>query len=216
MRHLRRENRFSESFPLSGRSHLQELLPDCQRRLHNDRRKADAGGVETPLHSEYGSAGKHSERIRKRFLIPSRESDTREKWTMEMYAHPHPLGDYLDKHFTCDCGKEHYASLKFVSVRKDALEDLPVFAKELGFKSLYLISDNITRGIAGDRWRNPYQYARRLRFGRRRWHGRYQRYDALFQFPRGPPVLYRRHRRAYGRVRVQPCGAEHQPPENQH
>ena len=70
---------------------------------------------------------------------------------MEMYAHPHPLGDYLDKKFTCDCGREHYASLKFVRVRKDALEDLPKFAKELGFKSLYLISDNITRGIAGDR-----------------------------------------------------------------
>lgn len=70
---------------------------------------------------------------------------------MEMYAHPHPLSDYLDRHFTCDCGKEHYASLKFVSVRKDALEDLPRFAKELGFQSLYLISDKITYDIAGKR-----------------------------------------------------------------
>ena len=70
---------------------------------------------------------------------------------MEMYATPHSLNDYLDTHFTCDCGKEHYASLKFVSVRKDALEDLPVFAKELGFKSLYLISDKITYDIAGKR-----------------------------------------------------------------
>ena len=41
--------------------------------------------------------------------------------------------------------------MKFVSVRKDALEDLPVFAKELGFKSLYLISDEITYDIAGKR-----------------------------------------------------------------
>lgn len=70
---------------------------------------------------------------------------------MEMYAQPHPLSDYLDRHFTCDCGKEHYASLKFVSVRKDALEDLPRFAKELGFQSLYLISDKITYDIAGKR-----------------------------------------------------------------
>lgn len=69
----------------------------------------------------------------------------------KMFAAPHPLGDYLDTHFTCDCGREHYASLKYVSVRKGALEDLPVFAKELGLKSLYLISDKITRGIAGDR-----------------------------------------------------------------
>ena len=70
---------------------------------------------------------------------------------MEMYAQPHPLNDYLDRRFTCDCGKEHYASLKFVSVRKDALEDLPRFVGDLGFKSLYLISDKITYEIAGKR-----------------------------------------------------------------
>ena len=70
---------------------------------------------------------------------------------MKMYETPHALGDYLDTSFECDCGREHYASLKFVSVRKDALEDLPVFAKKLGFKSLYLISDQITYDIAGKR-----------------------------------------------------------------
>ena len=64
---------------------------------------------------------------------------------------PQGLSTYLDTTFTCDCGREHYASLKFVSVRKDALEDLPVFAKELGFKSLYLIADKITYEIAGKR-----------------------------------------------------------------
>ena len=70
---------------------------------------------------------------------------------MNMPNAPQGLSTYLDTHFTCDCGKEHYASLKYVSVRKDALEDLPVFAKELGFKSLYLISDKITYDIAGKR-----------------------------------------------------------------
>ena len=70
---------------------------------------------------------------------------------MNMPNTPQGLSTYLDTHFTCDCGKEHYASLKYVSVRKDALEDLPVFAKELGFKSLYLISDKITYDIAGKR-----------------------------------------------------------------
>ena len=48
---------------------------------------------------------------------------------MKMYETPHALNDYLDTRFECDCGREHYASLKFVSVRKDALEDLPVFAE---------------------------------------------------------------------------------------
>ena len=70
---------------------------------------------------------------------------------MNMPKTPQGLSTYLDTRFTCDCGHEHYASLKFVSVRKDALEDLPVFAKELGFKSLYLISDEIPYDIAGKR-----------------------------------------------------------------
>ena len=70
---------------------------------------------------------------------------------MKFYDTPHGLNDYLDTRFECDCGREHYASLKFVSVRKDALEDLPVFAKKLNFRSLYLICDKITYDIAGKR-----------------------------------------------------------------
>ena len=70
---------------------------------------------------------------------------------MKMYDTPHGLNDYLDTRFECDCGREHYASLKFVSVRKDALEDLPAFAKKLSFRSLYLICDKITYDIAGKR-----------------------------------------------------------------
>ena len=70
---------------------------------------------------------------------------------MKMYAEPHGLNDYLDKTFECDCGKEHYAALRYVSVRKDALEDLPEIVNNLGCKSLYLISDNITYGIAGEK-----------------------------------------------------------------
>ena len=70
---------------------------------------------------------------------------------MKMYETPHALNDYLDTRFECNCGREHYASLKFVSVRKNALEDLPVFAQKLDFKSLYLICDPITYDIAGKR-----------------------------------------------------------------
>ena len=47
------------------------------------------------------------------------------------------------------CGREHYASLKKVSIKKGALNDLPLFAKELGFRKLYLISDPVTYEIAG-------------------------------------------------------------------
>ena len=70
---------------------------------------------------------------------------------MKIYDTPHPLNDYLDTTFTCDCGKEHYASLRSVSIGKNALLDLPRFAKEQGFKSLFLICDSITYDIAGKR-----------------------------------------------------------------
>ena len=70
---------------------------------------------------------------------------------MNMPEKPQELQFYLDKHLSCSCGKEHYASLKAVSIRKDALEDLPKLAKEMGFHSLYLISDSITYDIAGKR-----------------------------------------------------------------
>ena len=70
---------------------------------------------------------------------------------MKFYTEPHELGDYLDRRFECDCGKQHYASLKRVSIRKDALLDLPVIAKEEGFSSLYLVCDAITYDIAAKR-----------------------------------------------------------------
>lgn len=68
---------------------------------------------------------------------------------MEMPVKPQALNTYLDQRFTCSCGRRHYASLKRVSIRKNALEDLPRFAKELGFQHLYLVSDPITYEIAG-------------------------------------------------------------------
>ena len=44
---------------------------------------------------------------------------------MEMPKTPQVLNSYLDRHFNCSCGKEHYASLKTVVIKKDALLDLP-------------------------------------------------------------------------------------------
>lgn len=68
---------------------------------------------------------------------------------MEMPCKTQELSYYLDRHFTCACGREHYASLKKVSIKKGALNDLPLFAKGLGFRKLYLISDPVTYEIAG-------------------------------------------------------------------
>lgn len=70
---------------------------------------------------------------------------------MKMPKEPMELKAYLDQRFTCDCGKEHYAALRAVRVGKNALNHLPNLVKEMGFKSLYLISDPITYGIAGEK-----------------------------------------------------------------
>lgn len=68
---------------------------------------------------------------------------------MKMYETPHALGDYLDTTFECSCGKHHYAALKYVSVGKDSVTDLPRILEGLGKKHPYLISDPITYQIAG-------------------------------------------------------------------
>lgn len=70
---------------------------------------------------------------------------------MDMPKEAQDLSIYLDRHFICDCGKEHYAPLKAVQIGKDALLELPRIAGEQGFRSLYLISDKITYEIAGKR-----------------------------------------------------------------
>ena len=70
---------------------------------------------------------------------------------MEMPKKPMELRVYLDRHFTCSCGREHYACLKDVCIGKDALLELPALAAKQGFHSLYLISDPITYEIAGKR-----------------------------------------------------------------
>lgn len=72
---------------------------------------------------------------------------------MNMYETPRPLGEYLNRTFTCSCGRTHSAPLKQVSIGPGALEALPVFLRKQGFHSVFLICDQVTKGIAGDRCR---------------------------------------------------------------
>lgn len=67
---------------------------------------------------------------------------------MKMPLAPQELSTYLDHHFSCDCGKEHYAPLKDVCIRAGALNELPRIVKKHGFQSLLLVCDQITYGIA--------------------------------------------------------------------
>ena len=68
---------------------------------------------------------------------------------MELPQKPVELNTYLNQHFTCSCGKEHYASLRAVRIGSGALRELPSLVKLMGFESLYLICDPITYEIAG-------------------------------------------------------------------
>ena len=68
---------------------------------------------------------------------------------MKMPSCPMDLNTYLNQRFTCECGREHYASLRVVRVGAQALNELPVLVKLMGFQSVYLISDSITYEIAG-------------------------------------------------------------------
>lgn len=70
---------------------------------------------------------------------------------MKIYPEPHCLNDYLNQAFECDCGRTHIAPLRVVSIRENALEDLPKYMKEFGFSSAYLVSDSITYKIAGEK-----------------------------------------------------------------
>ena len=70
---------------------------------------------------------------------------------MNMPTSPMKLDAYLNQHFICACGREHYASLKSVRIGKNALEALPDLAAKMGFQSLYLICDPITYEIAGEK-----------------------------------------------------------------
>ena len=70
---------------------------------------------------------------------------------MKMPKEARELADYLDRPLTCGCGREHYAPLKAVSIRKDAIEDLPAYVEKLGFQHPYLICDLVTYEIAGKR-----------------------------------------------------------------
>lgn len=69
---------------------------------------------------------------------------------MEMPEVPRPLSTYLNTRLTCSCGRQHYAPLKRVSIRRDALQDLPLILKELGCSRPFLICDAVTEQIAGE------------------------------------------------------------------
>lgn len=69
----------------------------------------------------------------------------------ELYAVPHPLNDYLCRRFSCSCGREHYADLRYVAVGPGVIRELPAFIQKGGYVSVCLVADPTTAAVAGEK-----------------------------------------------------------------
>ena len=68
-----------------------------------------------------------------------------------MYAKPHKLEDYLAVELQCSCGHEHYVPIRAVEIGAGAIRTLPGYTKKFGYAHPYIVCDEITFKIAGER-----------------------------------------------------------------
>lgn len=60
------------------------------------------------------------------------------------------LNDYLNHEIPCDCGKNHYFSLKKIDIDRGALDRLPSHIVDMGYKKPYIVEDKNTYIAAGE------------------------------------------------------------------
>ena len=70
---------------------------------------------------------------------------------MKMYDTPQSVESYLNVKLECDCGHTHYAPIKAIKISRGALESLPGFVLDGGYRKPYILCDKITYEIAGKR-----------------------------------------------------------------
>ena len=70
---------------------------------------------------------------------------------MKMYDTPQSVDKYLNLPLECNCGRTHYVPIKAVEIGPGALETLPRYVKEMGYKRPFVICDEITYKIAAAR-----------------------------------------------------------------
>lgn len=70
---------------------------------------------------------------------------------MKMYESPQPVDRYLDRELECDCGHIHYVSIKDVLIGPGAIDRLPELVKKHGYHHPFIVCDQITYQIAGQR-----------------------------------------------------------------
>jgi glycerol-1-phosphate dehydrogenase [NAD(P)+] len=60
------------------------------------------------------------------------------------------IDDWLDRGFTCACGKEHTISLKKVLIERGAIKEIPHYLKQVGLLHILLVADEQTFTAAGE------------------------------------------------------------------
>ena len=70
---------------------------------------------------------------------------------MKMYDTPQAVERYLNVPLECSCGKTHFAPIKAINISKGALDSLPGYVSEYGYKKPYLLCDSITYKVAGEK-----------------------------------------------------------------
>lgn len=68
---------------------------------------------------------------------------------MKMYETTQCVEKYLNVALECDCGRTHYAPIRAVDIRSGAINDLPGYVKEYGYRYPYILCDKITYELAG-------------------------------------------------------------------
>ena len=70
---------------------------------------------------------------------------------MKMYHEPQPLEKYLGTELDCDCGRRHYVPIRAVEIGSGVLKTLPDYVQRFQYQRPYILCDEITWKIAGQR-----------------------------------------------------------------
>ena len=68
-----------------------------------------------------------------------------------MYDEPHKLEDYLATELQCSCGHKHYVPIRAVEIGPGAIRTLPDYTRKFGYAHPYIVCDEITHRIAGEK-----------------------------------------------------------------
>ncbi len=69
---------------------------------------------------------------------------------MKLKPESFALQDYLHQTFTCGCGRIHHTDLERILLEAGAVRKVPQLIRELGYRKVFVVSDQNTRRAAGE------------------------------------------------------------------